>query len=240
MIVWMIRVFDSLWMKSCLRENSIATRGRAGVCYLFTELTGSTHFSPLKRHLDKGGRPSKRISYRRMKHCIACWTEVLMMTVPGGSGNVRCLETWLFTHIVFFVGNTGTAHNWSWRRTHARVLRRMLLVTLQGKRTERSYIWNSFVLVGEVLVTVGNAIARACRLVLLDLGGCNMLPKSANSWVHGSLAGCASMSIQGRKCQTRSTASGMDLRCQDSQLRRMCLMLMVLEKWRIICRVATV
>ena len=195
MIVWMIRVFDSLWMKSCLRENSIATRGRAGVCYLFTELTGSTHFSPLKRHLDKGGRPSKRISYRRMKHCIACWTEVLMMTVPGGSGNVRCLETWLFTHIVFFVGNTGTAHHWSWRRSYPRILWRMLLVTFQGKRTERSYVWNSFVLVGEVLVTVGATIALSCRLVLLNLGCRNMLTKSTNSWVHSSLTGSAPMSI---------------------------------------------
>ena len=240
MIVWMIRVFDSLWMKSCLREDSIAPGGRPGISYLFTKLTGGTHFSPFKRHLDKRGRSSHRICYRRMKHCISCWTKVLMMTVSRYSGNVRSLKTWLFTHIVFFVGDTGTAHNWSWRRTHTRVLRRMLLISFQGKRTERSNIWYSFVLVGEVLVTVGNAIAGTCRLVLFDLGCCYVLAKCAYSWVHGSLASCSTMCIQRRQCQSSPAASGMDLWCQHSQLRSMSLMLMVLEKRRVIRRVDTV
>jgi hypothetical protein len=106
----------------------------------------------------------------------------------------------------------------------------MLLVTFQGKRTERSYIGNSFVLVGEVLVTVGaSGTLTSCRLIFFDLGSSYVLAESTRSRVHGRLAGCSAMCVQRWQGQSTPTAPRVNLWCKHSELRCVSLMLMMLE-----------
>lgn len=151
-----------------------------------------------------------------MKHCIPSRTEVLMMASSGGRWNVwRLKTTWLLAHIVFFVGKSVAGiwptHNRRWGGTDPWVLRWMLLVAFQGKGTERSNIWNAFILVGEVLVTVGTAGRLTSRLVLLDLSRRYMLTKSTNSRMHGNLTSCSTVSVERWKGQATPTASRMHL-----------------------------
>ena len=240
MIVWMVRVLNCLRVQSCWREDAVSSAisswGRAGISDFFTEFARTTHLSALERHLNERWWPSKGVWDRRMKHGIASRAEILMMACTGCCWQVRSLETCLLAQIVFFVWNTGTSvgraatHDWRRGRTHTSILWWMLLVTFQGKRTERSYIGNSFVLVGEILVTVGSSSTLSSwRLIFFDLGGSYMLTECIRRRVHGRLAGCSAMCVQRRQGQSTTTAPRVNLWCKHSELRCVSLMLMMLE-----------